>query len=88
MTRTPALGALLALPMLMSLATPAVAGPAPLVEPGGAAGGGTASDPSGGLSWLTDVLPVGAAVLVMAALLVVIAYLSGRHAGARVSTGT
>ena len=34
------------------------------------------------------VLPVGAAVLVMAVLLVVIAYLTGRHAGARVSTST
>jgi hypothetical protein len=64
-------------------AGPAAAGPAPLDAPEGGAGTVPATG-SGGPSWLTDVLPVGSAVLAMVTLLVVIAYLTGRHAGARV----
>lgn len=74
-------GALLA----VLTATPASAGPAPVVEPGGG-NGGSSTGTGGGSEWPTDVMQIGSVVLVLLVLLAVIALMTSRHAGRRVST--
>lgn len=74
-------GALLA----VLTATPASADPAPLVEPG-AGNSGSSTSTGGGSEWSTDVLQIGSVVLALLALLAVVALMTSRHAGRRVST--
>ena len=82
--RHPFITALTAITITVVGALPAQAGPPPIVEPTPASGSATSAGSDYG--WLDAAAEIGAAVLVLAGLLLVIGYFTSRHAGRRVST--